>query len=251
MEQGRPRLALEFLRNFVSHPEPMHDSLAALSQFFVGDRTLGDTLQRVVDLSEVALPSADMVGITMLVDGKAATAVFSDPAAPEIDVAQYRGSGGPCLKAYQTSEIVGIPMLEDDERWPDFVAAASAHGIRSTLSIPLRVGDDSVGALNFYSKVDDGFGDAAVATAQAFATQAAIVLANAQAYWDARNLSEGLREAMRSRATIEQAKGVVMAQSNVDADTAFELLKQASQRENRKLRDIAEDIVRRRRREPV
>ncbi|MBA2360087.1 MAG: hypothetical protein H0V79_03950, partial [Actinobacteria bacterium] len=52
MEQGRPRLALEFLRNFVSHPEPMHDSLAALSQFFVGDRTLGDTLQRVVDLSE-------------------------------------------------------------------------------------------------------------------------------------------------------------------------------------------------------
>lgn len=42
-----------------------------------------------------------------------------------------------------------------------------------------------------------------------------------------------------------------MAQSDVDADTAFELLKRASQRENRKLRDIAEEIVRRRRSEPL
>lgn len=183
----------------MAQSEPMHDSLAALSQFFVGDQTLGDTLQRVVDQSEVALPNADMVGITMLVDGKASTAVFSDPAAPEIDVAQYHGSGGPCLEAYHTSEIVGIPALEDDERWPDFVAAASAHGVKSTLSIPLRVGADSVGALNFYSKVIDGFDDDAVTIATAFATRAAIVLANAQAYWDARNLSEGLSEAMRSR----------------------------------------------------
>lgn len=251
MEQGRRDWLSGFSRIIVSQSEPMHDSLAALSQFFVGDRTLGDTLQRVVDLSEIALPNVDMVGITMLVDGKASTAVFSNPAAPEIDVTQYQGPGGPCLEAYHNGEIIGIPVLEDDGRWPDFAAAAGSYGVKSTLSIPLRVGDDSVGALNFYSKVDHGFGDDALTTATAFATQAAIVLANAQAYWDARTLSEGLSEAMRSRATIEQAKGVVMAQSDVDADTAFELLKRASQRENRKLRDIAGEFVGRRRREPL
>lgn len=36
-----------------------------------------------------------------------------------------------------------------------------------------------------------------------------------------------------------------MAQSNVTPDEAFELLKRASQRENRKLRDLAHELVER------
>ena len=50
---------------------------------------------------------------------------------------------------------------------------------------------------------------------------------------------------MASRAEIEQAKGILMAQSGVSADEAFRVLSRASQRENRKLRDIARDIVER------
>ena len=42
---------------------------------------------------------------------------------------------------------------------------------------------------------------------------------------------------------IEQAKGVLMAQRHVDAEQAFEILREASQRYNRKLRDIALGIV--------
>lgn len=79
--------------------------------------------------------------------------------------------------------------------------------------------------------------------AQEFATHAAVVLANAQAYWTAFDLAQGLREAMTSRATIEQAKGVLMAQSSVPEEVAFDILRRASQRENRKLRDVAADVV--------
>ncbi len=50
---------------------------------------------------------------------------------------------------------------------------------------------------------------------------------------------------MASRAGIEQAKGVLIAQSGVTSDEAFELLKRASQRENRKLRQVATEIVKR------
>ncbi len=71
------------------------------------------------------------------------------------------------------------------------------------------------------------------------------MLANAQAYWNAYELSQQLEQAMVSRAGIEQAKGVLMAQSGVSSDEAFELLKRASQRENRKLREVAEEIVKR------
>jgi AmiR/NasT family two-component response regulator len=52
-----------------------------------------------------------------------------------------------------------------------------------------------------------------------------------------------MRLAMESRAVIEQAKGVLMAQRGVDAEQAFEILRQASQRSNRKLRDVAAGIV--------
>ena len=77
-----------------------------------------------------------------------------------------------------------------------------------------------------------------------FASQAAFLLANAQAYWDARTLSENLEQAMLSRATIEQAKGIIMSSTGCDADEAFQMLIRQSQEQNIKLRDLADELVR-------
>jgi AmiR/NasT family two-component response regulator len=81
------------------------------------------------------------------------------------------------------------------------------------------------------------------AVAQLFASHAAVVVANAEAYCAAESLGRGLKEAMESRAVIEQAKGILMAAQWCGPDEAFELLVAASQRENVKLRDIARRIV--------
>jgi AmiR/NasT family two-component response regulator len=69
------------------------------------------------------------------------------------------------------------------------------------------------------------------------------VLANARAYTDAHELSVRLGEAMKYRSVIEQAKGILMGAQRCIAEDAFALLVQASQRENTKLRDIAQRIV--------
>ncbi len=214
-----------------------------MSRFFVGDSTLGDTLQRVTELAAIAVPPASYTGITMLVDETVATSFFSDPDVPEMDQAQYSAGTGPCLDAFLEGQMHLIPSTERDTRWPVFSQTALAYGVLSTLSLPLQVGDDSVGALNFYSKQEAAFSERDQDNGKAFALQAAVVLANTQAYWDARALGEGLSEAMRSRASIEQAKGILMAQSKVGPDAAFELLRSASQRENRKLRDIAQELI--------
>ncbi len=42
---------------------------------------------------------------------------------------------------------------------------------------------------------------------------------------------------------IGQAKGIIMARQQVDADEAFEILRRGSQRLNRKLRDVAEELT--------
>jgi len=71
----------------------------------------------------------------------------------------------------------------------------------------------------------------------------AVAVLNAHAHAQVTEQALHMRVAMDSRAVIEQAKGVLMAQRHVDADQAFDILREASQRYNRKLRDIAAGIV--------
>jgi len=222
---------------------PLTESLAALSRFFVGDGTVHDTLHRVSDLTVEAVPAADLTGITMLVEGRPRTAIFTDEMAPEIDQAQYDAGDGPCLRAFREQRVTQIESTREPGEWPEFRAAAAAHGIGSTLSFPLMLEKAAVGAMNLYSFEERAFGDRDRENGELFAAQAAIVLSNAQAYWDAHDLSRGLSEAMRSRAVIEQAKGILMAPGGIDEDQAFEMLTRASQRENIKLRDVARRIV--------
>jgi len=214
-----------------------------MSRFFVGDSSVRETLQQVSDLACDAVPTADMVGLTMIVDGRPSTAVFTDDATPEIDTAQYESGIGPCLDAFRLRQVFRIDDMERDDQWPQFSAAAAAHGVRSSMSIPVIARHAGVGALNFYSLLAVPFSDDDVHVGMQFATHAAIVLANSQAYWEAHQLSLDLTEAMKSRATIEQAKGVLMAAQRCGPEDAFQVLVRASQRENRKLREIAEEIV--------
>jgi GAF domain-containing protein len=223
--------------------DPLTRSLSALSRFFVGDGTLQETLSRVAHSAEEAVSTAAMIGLTMLVDGRASTAVFTDEAAPEIDFVQYETGVGPCLDSFRHRQVFRIDDTTKDDRWAAFSEAAAAIGIRSTLSIPLVANHEGLGALNFYSKAPNGFSEEEEVVANQFGVQAAIVLANAQAYWDAHLLSQNLATAMQSRAVIEQAKGILMGAQRCTADEAFQILVRASQRENRKLREIAEDIV--------
>ena len=222
---------------------PLRNSVVALTQFFVGDGTVEQTLQRVSQLTTEAIPAADLVGLTMMVEGHQRTAVFTDDAAPEIDQAQYETGEGPCLAAFETSEIYRIDSTLEAGRWPAFRAAAAEHGVLSTLSLPMIANERPVGAMNLYSRRERAFTDDDGEDGLLFASQAAIVLANAQAYWDERDLSLRLGEAMKSRAIIEQAKGILMAAQGCNEGQAFELLVRASQRENVKLRDVAARIV--------
>ena len=62
-------------------------------------------------------------------------------------------------------------------------------------------------------------------------------------YESSARLADQLREALASRGLIEQAKGILMANEHCGEDEAFDILRRASQRTNRKLRDIARQVV--------
>jgi GAF domain-containing protein len=207
-----------------------------------------DLLDRVVQLAARTVSNCAFAGITVGQGGKLETPVYTDERSPRVDQAQYDADTGPCVDAFRTGQVMQIHDTATEQRWRQFCDAALDDSIRSTLSVPLDVSSsrtEVLGALNLYSEVANAFDDEARASTEAFAQQAAIMMANARAYWGAKDLSDQLQVAMESRATIEQAKGILMAQSRVSPDEAFKVLVRASQRENRKLREIATEIVER------
>jgi GAF domain-containing protein len=224
---------------------PLERSLGALSSYLFSGRALVDTLEEISDRALEALPMAEFIALIVSLNGKPKTPVASDERAIKLDDVQYAADRGPCLDSFRDGELYVIDDTRTDRRWPEFCDAAVEHGVLSTMSLPLSAAGTHLGAMNLYATRPDAFASAEPQVGAAFAAQASILLANAQAYHDAQTLSGNLAAAMASRAQIEQAKGIIMATTGVSADEAFEELKRQSQYENVKLRDIASEIVRR------
>lgn len=225
--------------------DPHSHALHALARFFVAESSIGETLLRVSEITTAAMPSAQLAGISMLDEnGRPTTAIFTDPDAPEIDAAQYESGRGPCLDAWRQQRVVRIDDMDGAaDEYPEFAKAADAHGVKSTLSLPLAAGRP-VGALNLYARVANGFSAEDETMGVDLAAAASIVLANSSAYWEATQLSEQLTQAMQSRAVIEQAKGMLMLRLQVDEDAAFGALRSMSNATNRKLFEVAADVIR-------
>jgi GAF domain-containing protein len=219
--------------------DPIRESVAVLQAFFLGEASLEDTLGRLADLACTGVTTADMAGIAMLVDGHIRTVAVSDGALFEIDSVQYESGVGPGVDAFRNQRVGRINIAAPDRIWPALSGRTASYGVLSTMSLPLVAHQTALGVLNLYSRfLPFSADDERWATP--FATQAGIALA----YWDARHSKEQLETAMRSRAVIEQAKGVLMAGGGISAEEGFRVMVGVSSRENRKLRDIAADIVR-------
>ncbi len=208
------------------------------------DDAVQHLLQQLTVLAQHAV-SAEAVSITVVQAGRYRTANSSGPEALAIDEAQYEEDDGPCLESIRTSGQLTVRVGEDTARWPRLDEEARRNGIRGVLSTPLRPnGGEPVGALNVYSTCQ-AFGEAEIQTAELIGEQAAILVRYAVALADSKQLNEQLQEAVASRETIGTAKGILMQSETCTRDRAFDILRRASQRENRKLRDVAEELVER------
>jgi GAF domain-containing protein len=224
-------------------PDGLDNAVRTLSRLLLAEEPFDATLGRVAGLACRTLDACDMASVTMIDGGRPSTPAPTDPLAQELDIIQYRSDHGPCLEAYSVRRVVRGTVPGSAERWPEFIAAAGKAGVRSVLAVPLVVGDRPVGALNLYSQTAESFDREDEERAVLFSEQAAVACANAEVYWRTYSLTEHLREALESRDVIGQAKGILMARRGCTPDAAFELLRQASQQRNTKLRDIAEQVV--------
>ncbi|NAZ81241.1 ANTAR domain-containing protein [Kineococcus sp. R8] len=219
-------------------------AFAQLGRMLLGEKPLIEVLHEVARLAVGTIPGADEVSITLIEDDRTRTAAFSGSLAATLDERQYGDGFGPCLDAAQSGNVVRVDDTADEALYPHFAAVARRQGVTSVLAVGLPMPARVLGGLNVYrlhgTAPLDG---AAEATATAFGAYAAVALANAALLDSRQRLALHLQAAMQSRSTIDQAKGIIMSLAACDADEAFRLLAKRSQQSNRKLRDLAAEIV--------
>ena len=200
-----------------------------------------DVMAAVTRLAVAAVPGVEQASISEGRNGRFSTIASTGDMATVSDRIQYELGTGPCVDAVIDDAVYRSNDIVCESRWPEFGRRAHAEtGATSMMSLRLFMeGDDRTAGLNLYSTARAAFDDDAYVVATVVATISATALIAASA----RERVENLQRALTSNRRIGMAMGVLMSSHKVTEDDAFTLLRIASQNGNRKLTDIADDVI--------
>jgi hypothetical protein len=215
---------------------------------------LTDTLVRDFDiidfLERLAGRCAELLGVSacgvLLVDhlGVLNLVAASTEEARLVELAQLQSAQGPCMDAYRTGAAVQQSNLIDrDQPWPAFARAARASGFAAVHALPMRLREQTLGAMNLLNDVPGPLDDDTIALGQALADAATIGILHQRAMARHEIVAEQLQTALNSRIVIEQAKGFLAERLTVSVDAAFGLLRAYARDHNLKLTAVATDVV--------
>jgi hypothetical protein len=216
-------------------------------------RASGDRTAQPQRIAELCVGTLDVngAGISLVSDtGHRGVVCATDEVSRRIEDLQITLGEGPCIDAVRTGAPVLVADLDarDDIaawRWPAFMAAANAAGVRAVFAFPLRIGAISLGALDMYRSQPGPFGDDQLSAALLAAEAGAIALLGLKTSPDG-TLADTAEVGVGYHAQIHQASGMVMVQLGVTIEQAFLLLRARSFATGRSLHDLAVDVIRRR-----
>jgi GAF domain-containing protein len=219
------------------------ESVSGLAELASGSLPLRELLTRVARYAVDSIPGADGAGLTLIENDRTDTIVSTADFVRAVDDIQYGIGEGPCITAAREGRTVMSGALEDEERWGVFGGRVAAMGVHSVVSLPLRLGNDVVGAMNVYAHAHAAFDERAAELGEAFAIPAAIAVQHAHVLEQTRRLAEQLQASLEARVLIEQAVGVLIGRERVDADQARLLLVGLSEERDETLTEVARQVV--------
>jgi GAF domain-containing protein len=209
----------------------------------LSEETVATALGLVSSMALDTVPGAVGAGVSIVDERGRRSSGSTDARVERADALQYEFDQGPCLAASAGRQLVRVDDLTTDRRWPRWAAAVAPLGLRAAMSAPMVAGDTALGALKVYAGQPGTFDAHSERLLTLASAQAAILVANVQTRERARQLSEGLRRAVRSRDLVSTAKGVVMARHGVPEDVAFGILLSRSSEDGVPLADVARAVV--------
>ena len=217
------------------------DSLARLSDEMRHEDP-EQALRTLIGRGGQELVEARWASITILRGGTFRTIASTSPTADGVDRLQYDFGAGPCVDAVREDTMYLTGDVTAEERWqPLGKQLHAAYGVRSMLAYRLHLLDETaaIAGLNFSSDQPDAFSPVDVQRGKVLATHCALLVSASLAQDKASNLFR----ALQSNREIGVAVGVIMAHHHLTRDQAFDILRLASQRTNRKLCDIAREVA--------
>ena len=205
-----------------------------------GSADLDDTFARIATAAVEVLDACDFASITTTEGRQLRTRASTSPVARSADEFQYEEGEGPCLDAVTREQWVMTPDVQVDQRWPRFSARLVGElEVHSMLSVRLQVAatpERNLGGLNMYSRRPDAF-------TREQRNLGLLLAAVASVAADASRTHAEMAAAIQTRQVIGEAIGIIRNQSHLSSQDAFQVLAQASQRMNVRLRDIAAAIT--------
>jgi GAF domain-containing protein len=217
------------------------EALARLAGLPVGFPDRQSLLHQAAEIADGALGKGISLTISVGPPDSPEAVSSTSQLAQSVDGAQLAAGEGPCSTAFDTEFTVVSNDIHHDPRWPRLAPTVDPE-VRAVLAVPLEVGEELVGALNIYAEAE--LSAEVVEAAELIAATLAAVLQEFSTREELQGLARDMEAALTSRATIDQAKGIVMAERGVGPDQAFQHLVDLSSTTHTKLREVAENIVR-------
>lgn len=206
-----------------------------------------DVIDFLQMLSErcVELLGADASGI-LLADARGSLALVaaSSDQVRLLELFQLQTEEGPCLDCFRTGQIVTCPDLAaTPQRWPRFAVAAHEGGYAAVQAFPLRLRDQTVGAMNLFSHTPGSPSAETSAVAQALADVATIGITHERTLRQHQLVTEQLQYALNNRVTIEQAKGMLAERAHISLSEAFTRMRSHARGTNQRLAVVAAQVI--------
>jgi hypothetical protein len=169
------------------------------------------------------------------------------PATDELEELQFTLGEGPAVEAIGAPVVAAdLSTVEAGRRWPMFVPAALARGVGSMVSVPLRAGAINAGVLSVYWASPGRLSDDVMTDVLVYADAAMLlVLGAADGIATARPHLHGDGFDER-RAEVHQAAGMISVQLGVGVEEALVRLRAHAYAHERRLAEVARDVVERR-----
>lgn len=223
--------------------EPLPETLDLLSQFSMtraAELTLA--MQDKADWIVAELPDCVGLSVTLRDHELTFTWLATDDRLRTVDAAQYL-AGGPCELAASVGEEVAFPDLLSEERWQLMARAGAAVGVRSSLSLPLRDGEELVGSINLYGADEETFKGAERALATAFHADVEDAVSNADLAMSSVDRARKAVSTLEAIDKISVASGIIAARDDIPVGEALDLIRSAAMRAGADHAAVAELII--------